>query len=89
MESSARHAARLSMGRGAVLTLNQAAAMLPVSDSTARRWLRRAGLVSHLDGRPVVVWAAVLAELRAGADPAALSAPATIAPLPRVTLDPL
>jgi hypothetical protein len=89
MAGSIRHAQRLSMGAGAVLTLNEAAALLPVSDSDARGWLRRAGLVSFLSGRPVVVWAAVLAELRAGAEPGDSAPPPALVPFPRVNLDPL
>ena len=77
------------MGVGAVLTVNEAAALLPVADRAARGWLRREGLVSQLDGRPVVVWAAVLAALRRGADPQTPEPAAAPMRLPRVRLDPL
>ena len=89
MQSSARHSQRLSMGVGAVLTVNEAAALLPVADSDARLWLRRRGLVSSLDGRPVVVWAAVLAAIRSGDGPDEPPAARRSTPLPRVALDPL
>lgn len=68
--ASARHAERLSMGAGALLTLQQACALLPVGDAAGRRWLRDHGLIRHIDGRPVVAWADVLAEVKAGSDPA-------------------
>jgi hypothetical protein len=48
-------------------------------------WLRARGLVSDLDGRPVVVWANVCAVLASGDDPDDGNAPPA-APLPRVAL---
>lgn len=79
------------MGAGAVLTVAEAAALLPIADAAARRWLRAEGLVSQLEGRAVVVWAAVLSALRAGAEPTATQARGSPrgAALPRVRLDPL
>lgn len=57
------------MGSGAVLTVAEAAALLPVADADARRWLHGAGLVRRLAGRPVVVWADVHDALRRGDSP--------------------
>ncbi len=77
------------MGAGAVLTVNEAAALLPVSDPAARLWLRQRDLIRSLDGRPVVVWADVLDALRAGAEPAEAASPVRVVGLRRVRLDPL
>lgn len=71
-----RHRARLQMGAGAVLTVGEAAALLPVADGEARAWLRDRGLVRSLLGRDVVRWIDVLDALRAG------DAPATEGPVP-------
>ena len=51
---------RLAMGRGALLSLPQAAALLPLKDSEGRRWLREQGLVGDLEGREVVDWGRAL-----------------------------
>ena len=59
-----RHQERLSMGAGAVLSLGEAAGLLPVADREAREWLRENGLVSYIKGRPVVAWSAVIEALR-------------------------
>lgn len=68
---STRHYERLSMGLGAILSLAEAAAVLPIADYDARRWLRELGLVRNIDGRAVVVWLDVVEELRRGPPSAA------------------
>lgn len=83
-----RHRDRLRMGPGAVLTVNEAAALLPIADRDARAWLHHRGLVRSLAGRDVVLWIDVLDELRAGEVPAT-EAPRVVSrtgPLPRVRL---
>lgn len=83
-----RHRERLRLGVGAVLTVNEAAALLPIGDRDARAWLRDRGLVRSLTGRDVVRWIDVLDELRAG-DVPATEAPRVASrtgPLPRVRL---
>jgi len=75
------------LGAGAVLSLGEAVALLPVGDRDARDWLEKRGLVRSLAGRPVVIVADIHAELRAGERPQQ-QAPATApAKLPRVRLD--
>lgn len=64
--SSQRHADRLAMGGAAVLSVAQASALLPLADSEAREFLRREGLVRHVEGRAVVVWSAVIAAIERG-----------------------
>ena len=90
MAGSARHADRLRLGVGAVLTVAEAAALLPVADRDARSFLRRKGLVRDLDGRAVVRWLDVLDALAADAGPAS-PAPSLPAgpPLRRARLDPI
>ncbi len=80
---------RLALGVGAVLTLSQAARLLPVSSADARRWLRGRGLVSDLDGREVVLWLNVCRALAAGDDPDDDGNAPPAAPLPRVKLAPI
>ncbi len=75
--SSARHRERLTLGTAAVLTVAEAAALLPVCDAEARRWLRARGLVRSLVGRDVVIWGDIPDALREDA-----SAPATPPPAP-------
>lgn len=65
-----RHRERLRLGVGAVLTVNEAAALLPIGDRDARAWLRDRGLVRSLAGRDVVRWLDVLDALGAGEEPA-------------------
>lgn len=78
-----RHADRLAVSAGAVLTEAEAVALLPVRDSDARAWLRSQGLVRQLAGRPVVRWADVLDALAGDRRPE----PRPPAPaLPRVRL---
>lgn len=54
---------RLALGAAAILSVSQAAGLLPIADAEARSWLRAKGLVRDLCGREVVVWGHVLAEL--------------------------
>lgn len=61
---ASRRADRLALGTGAIFTVGTAAALLPLDDGQARRWLRERDLVRHLLGRPVVVWSDVLDALR-------------------------
>ena len=58
--ASTRHQERLSMGVGALLTLAEAAALIPIADMEARAWLKAQGLVQQLKGRHVVTWRSVL-----------------------------
>jgi len=57
---------RASYSSGDVVSLNKAIKALPWQDSDARAWLRRHGLVRRVDGRNIVVWGDVLAEVRGG-----------------------
>ena len=85
MSSSATHRDRLALGAGALLTLNEAARLLPMSSGDARLWLRDSRLVVDLDGRPVVVWGDVLNHLRTLHE----DTPRRVVPtLRRVSLDP-
>ena len=84
---SKRHEQRLSMGAGAVLTVNEAAHLLPVADAVARAWLRREGLIATLEEKPVVCWADVLDALRPGKHPD--DPPLRKRKLPRVELKPI
>lgn len=84
---SRRHQERLSMGPGAVLTVNEAAHLLPVADAAARAWLRREGLIVTLETKELVCWADVLAALRADNHPT--ETPPKKRRLPRVTLKPI
>lgn len=81
------------MGAGAILTVQEACELLPVSDSTARRWIRENGLISYLGDKQVVVWAAVQSCLRAGSDPARENEQnlesRRLSTLPRLHLEPL
>ena len=63
--AASRRAERLQQGSGAIFSLGTACALLPLDDGEARGWLRERGLVRHLLGRPVVVWADVQDALRA------------------------
>ena len=56
---------RLIISPGAIVTLQQAAELLPIAERDARAWLKRRGLVRDLAGRSVVVWADVMAALQA------------------------
>ncbi len=50
--------------RGQIISFSEAVRRVPLRDSKARRWLRREGLVSEIEGREVVCWDAVLEHLR-------------------------
>lgn len=65
---SERHAERLTMGLGAVLSVAEAVAQLPVADHRGRRWLEAHGLIRRLDGTPVVIWLDVVEALRKPAE---------------------
>ena len=84
---SKRHQERLSMGPGAILSVTEAAGLLPLADTAARAWLRREGLIVTLEEKPVVCWADVLAALRVGKNPD--DQPPRKRRLPRVTLKPI
>lgn len=78
---------RLTLGVGAIVTLSEACALLPVSDREARHWLRGRRLVRDLQGRSVVRWLDVLDALDV-LDPDA--SPTLLSPrLPRERLDPI
>ena len=62
-DQSKRHLHRLHLGAAAILSLSDAAALLPIGDADARAWLRESGLVRQLQGRHVVAWADVLAAI--------------------------
>lgn len=49
----------------ALLTVSQAARLLPMHDAEARAWLRREGLIRSWEGREVVRWGDVLDALPA------------------------
>jgi len=51
---------RLLQGEGAVFSLRRAAELLPGDRHHMSQWLRQCGLVSYINGRPVVVWRSVL-----------------------------
>lgn len=55
---------RLALGPAALMSLSEAAKLIPMSDSEARAWLRDEGLVRDLRGRSVVIWGDVLDQLR-------------------------
>ena len=61
---SKRHQDRLRLGRDAIVSLSDAAALLPMSDDEARDWLRASGLVRDFHGRHVVLWGEVLDAIR-------------------------
>lgn len=80
MKAAAR---RLALGTGAVVSLAEAAALLPFADAEARRWLQAQGLVRELEGRRVVRWLDVLWHPALGGPPDEEEAPASV---PRVRL---
>lgn len=49
--------ARLLLGSAALLSVEQAAELLPIRDSEARKLIEEAGIVRRLAGRRVVRWA--------------------------------
>jgi len=56
--------ARLALGAAAVVSVTEAARLLPGREADCRKWLRTEGLVRFVMGRPVVVWGDVLEALR-------------------------
>jgi hypothetical protein len=77
---------RLHLGAAAVLSVTQAASLLPWRDKEARAWLHDRGLVRAVPGRrPVVIWSEVLDELRATEDEKAQPRRVAVA-LPRAGL---
>ena len=54
---------RLVVSSSAVVSVGQAARLLPIAPKDARRWLRKRGLIRDLAGRSVVVWGDVVHEL--------------------------
>jgi hypothetical protein len=54
---------RLALGDGAVLSLSDAAALLPGRDAQVRQWLHDAGVVRRWLGQDVVVWRDVIESL--------------------------
>ncbi len=61
--------ARLSLGAAAVLSVTEAARLLPGRESECRKWLRTEGLVRFVMGRPVVIWGDVVEALRLSEKP--------------------
>lgn len=59
----APRAARERLGLAAILSLDHAADLLPLDRASARAWLLERKLVRVLDGREVVRWGDVYAEL--------------------------
>ena len=53
--------ARLLLGPAALLSVEQAASLLPVRDGEARRLIEDAGIIRRLAGRRVVLWADAVA----------------------------
>lgn len=83
---------RAALGTAAVLSLRDAARLLPVRESEARQWLRDSGCVRVFLGAEIVVWGDVLRALPPTA--AAGSADATLRsrpppPVRRVPLPPV
>jgi hypothetical protein len=66
--ASARDQDRLQLGGGAILSLDRAAQLLPISDQEARAWPRERGLVRVLLGRQVVIWGRVVEEIDRGGE---------------------
>ncbi len=64
-----RSTRREAMGAAAVLTVQQAAELLPCADGEARRWIEAHGLVRNVAGRPCVVWGMLLDVIAAEGDP--------------------
>ena len=59
------HDDRLLLGEAGVISVEEAARRLPMSDAEARTWLRDADLVHRPDGKhAMVVWGEVLAAIR-------------------------
>ncbi len=57
--------ARLRQGEAAVLSVTEAARLIPGREADVRKWLRAQGLVRYLMGKPVVIWGDILDTLKA------------------------
>lgn len=57
-------AARRQLGAAAILSVAEAARLLPIRESDAAMWLVTNKLIRDLDGRRVVLWADVVARIR-------------------------
>lgn len=66
---------RLTLGEAAVISVEQAARLLPISDGEAREWLATEHLIHLIRGRRVVIWGEVVAAIRGGANPTAPKPP--------------
>lgn len=83
---------RLTLGVAAVISVAEAAALLPFADAEARRWLHEQRLVRELAGRRVVRWLDVVFHPALGGVPTdvePLPAPAPRVRLARTPLQPL
>ncbi len=78
-----RGQSRLQLGSSALLSVAVAAELLPMRDSEARALIEGAGIVRHLGGRRVVLWADCIA-LACPAD--SIPAPARMSRLRRAKL---
>jgi hypothetical protein len=82
-----RQIARLALGPAALLTVAQAAELMPWGDSRCRAWLRDHGLVRHdPELGEAVVWGDVLAAYGAHPAPEEPASPRPPSGLPRRTL---
>ncbi len=75
--------ARRQLGGAAILSVAEAARLLPIREADAAMWLAANDLIRDLDGRRVVVWSDVVARLRGDEDQ---PAPPPHARLPRAGL---
>ena len=55
---------RLQLGAAAVLSVTEAARLIPGRESEVRKWLRVEGLIRYLMGKPVVIWGEVIDALK-------------------------
>jgi hypothetical protein len=77
---------RLTLGVAAVISVAEAAALLPFADAEARRWLQAQGLVRELAGRRVVRWLDVVFHPDLGGVPTEAGAMPPPPPAPRARL---
>jgi len=54
---------RLGLGGAALLSVEEAAELLPIRDGEARKLIEEAGIIRRLAGRRVVQWAEVIQAL--------------------------
>ena len=71
-----------------MLSVAEAASLLPIADGNARAWLRSQGLVRYLVGKPVVVWLDVMETLNQGDEVTKPSKRSRGCSLKRVSLKP-